>query len=183
MFAPAIISLPGDAISSQKPAMFRLLSLLSLLLFAGSAGPQELDPLLAPHANKYGEEIRALQAARKAHMTQVTTAYLQHLDAAIKAAAQDAATQAILKKERDGVASGLLAPAYPVGLPEETAAARKAFFAGVGKAAHDFATAKKKLDEAYLKVLAGLAKQAKAKTAPPGLAAQVAAEKRRVNAR
>ena len=41
-------------------------------------------------------------------------------------------------------------------------------------------TGKKKIDDAYLKILTGLSRKANAKTAPAGLSAQVAAERRRV---
>jgi hypothetical protein len=78
------------------------------------------------------------------------------------------------------VVKGMLAPGNPVGLPEEVAAARKVFLNGAGKGSLEYHAAKKKLDDAYLKTLAGLAKQARGKNAPQGLAGQVAEEKRRV---
>ena len=167
---------------AETPLMRRLLPiLLCALHFAGGvmAGAQELDPLLAPHARAYDASIADLQAAKKTQLSQAETEYVQKLDAAISAA-KDEATVTVLRKEREGLVKGLLAPANPSGFPPEVVTARKAFFNGAGKAAADFTVAKKKADEAYLKTLAGLSKQAKGKDAPAGLATQVAAEKRRV---
>ena len=154
----------------------------ALLTFAGAQlRAQELDPLLAPHAERYNADLEALRKTRKAETTRYETEYAQKLDAVI-AAAKDEATITKLRKEREGVVKGMLVPANPVGLPEDAMAARKVFLNGAGKASFEFNAAKKKLDEAYLKTLAGLAKQARGKTAPKGLAAQVAEEKRRVTA-
>lgn len=162
--------------------------MLSLRLFASvlflhaanllSAQAPVMSPALALHATQYNTGIETLRAAWKATLAEHEARYAQQLDVAIKAAAEPLA--GTLKRERDGVVAGLLAPANPEGLPVEVATARKAFFAGAGKAAFDFQTEKKKLDEAYLKALGVLAKEAKGKQAAPELAAQVAAEKRRV---
>jgi hypothetical protein len=143
------------------------------------ASGQELDPALAPHAQSYDAAVADLQKMRKTQLTQRETEYVQKLDAAIGAAKEEA-TVTLLRKEREGIVKGLLAPASPTGFPEDVASARKTFFNGAGKASADYHAAKKKLDDAYLKTLAGLSKQAKGKNAPAGLAAQVAAEKRRV---
>ena len=155
-----------------------LLSVFHLLAIAPSLA-QERDPLLAPHAERYDAELDALRKTRKAETTRYETEYVQKLDAAISAG-KDEATIAKLRKEREGVVKGMLVPANPVGLPEETMTARKAFLNGAGKASLQYNAAKKKLDDAYLKTLAGLAKQARGKNAPKGLATQVAEEKRRV---
>jgi hypothetical protein len=143
------------------------------------AQAQALDPILAPQAEKYTLSLDELRRTRKATITRYETEYAQKLDSVI-AAAKDEATITKLRKEREGVVKGMLAPGNPVGLPEEAVAARKLFLNGAGKASLEFHAAKKKLDDAYLKTLAGLAKQARGKNAPQGLAAQVAAEKRRV---
>lgn len=159
---------------------FRLLLVMLFLAASVTLRAQvALDPLLAPHAEQYNSEIERLRALRKTQLAQVETEYVQRLDDAIKTVT-DEKTLALLRKEREGVVTGLLAPANPAGLPEEAEAARKTFLNGAGKAAFDFNTEKKKVDDAYLKVLAGLTKQAKVKGAPAGLAAQVAAEKQRV---
>ena len=142
--------------------------------------PQQIAPNLGPHAAKYTSDVDALRATRKVKLEESQNAYLRSLDAAIQAGTTAPETLEALRKERNGIVSGLLAPADPVGLPDDIAAARKVFFAGVGKAAHDFATEKKRLDDGYLKILAELAKQAKRKGAPPSLGQEVAAEKRRV---
>lgn len=164
--------------------MLRLLLVLLCsihFVIPGFAQEQTLDPLLAPHAERYTTELDQLRATRKAELTRTETEYAKKLDAVI-ATAKDEATIEKLRKEREGVVKGMLAPANPVGLPEEALAARKVFLNGVGKAAFDYHAAKKKIDDAYLKTLAGLAKQARGKTAPKGLASQVAEEKRRVTA-
>ncbi len=159
-----------------------LVLLYALLTFAGAQlSAQELDPLLAPHAERYNAELEALRKTRKVETTRHETEYAQKLDAAI-AAAKDEGTIMKLRKEREGVVKGMLVPANPVGLPEDAMAARKAFLNGAGKASLEFNAARKKLNDAYLKTLAGLAKQARGKNAPKGLAAQVAEEKRRVAA-
>ena len=160
--------------------MFRIASLAVLLLLSNLGVAQDLDPSLAPQATQYTADLEVLKTARKAQLAEATRIYLLHLDTALKTPDLDAATVAALKKERDGVASGLLTPANPAGLPADIVTARKNFFSGVGKAAHDFTTGKKKIDDAYLKVLTGLSRKANAKTAPAGLSAQVAAERRRV---
>jgi hypothetical protein len=142
--------------------------------------PQQIAPNLAPHAAKYTSDVDTLRVARKMKLEESQNAYLRALDAAILPGTAAPDILEALRKERNGVVAGLLAPADPAGLPDEIAAARKVFFNGVGKAAHDFAVEKKKLDDAYLKILAELAKQAKRKGAPPSLGQEVAAEKRRV---
>ena len=157
------------------PILLCALQLISFVVLRA----QELDPLLAPHAETYNTAVAELQKTRKTQVAERETEYVQKLDAAISAA-KDEATITMLRKEREGVVKGLLAPGNPSAFPAEVTTARKAFFNGTGKATVDFGAAKKKLDDAYLKTLAGLAKQAKSKTAPPGLAAQVADEKRRV---
>ena len=159
------------------------MSLAVLLILSSLGVAQDLDPSLAPQAAQYTADLEVLKTARKAQLAGSTRIYLVQLDAALKTPALDAATATTLKKERDGVASGLLVPANPVGLPADILVARKAFFSGVGKASFDFTAGKKKIDDAYLKVLTGLARKAKAKTVPAGLSAQVAAERRRVLAR
>jgi hypothetical protein len=163
--------------------MFRIVPLVILLILSCVSVAQDLDPSLAPQATQYTADLETLKTARKALLAESTRNYLLQLDAALKAPELDAAAATTLKKEREGVATGLLVPAHPTGLPADILAARKAFFSGVGKAAHDFATGKKKIDDSYLKVLTALARKAKAKTAPAGLAAQVAAERRRVMGR
>jgi hypothetical protein len=163
--------------------MFRIAPLAVLLLLSSFGFAQDLDPSLAPHAAQYNSELQVLATARKTKREESTRLYVQQLEAAMKASGVDAATVAILKKERDGVIAGLLVPANPAGLPADIVTARKAFLSGVGKASFDFATGKKKADDVYLKTLTDLAKKARAKTAPAGLSAQVAAERRRVLAR
>jgi hypothetical protein len=160
--------------------MARLLLILAFLLGSTSLSfSQALDPLLEPHASRYSADVKALMAARDAGVKESEAGYVQKLDAA-GATVTDEALKALIKRERQGVLAGLLAPANPTGLPEDLQVARRAFINGVGKATADYNKAKKVVDDAYLKVLAGLAKQARAKTSPAGLAAQVAAEKRRV---
>ena len=162
--------------------MIRSLSVLLCafqLLACVLAQAQALDPILAPHAEKYTVSLDELRKSRKAEITRHETEYAQKLDTVI-VTAKDEAMITKLRKEREGVVKGILAPGNPVGLPEEVVVARKAFLNGAGKASLDFHAAKKKLDDAYLKTLAGLAKQARGKDAPKELAAQVAAEKRRV---
>ncbi len=157
-----------------------LVLLCALFSFAGAKlEAQELDPLLAPHVERYNTDLDVLRRTRKAETTRYETEYAQKLDAVI-AAAKDETTITKLRKEREGVVKGMLVPANPVGLPDEAMAARKAFLNGAGRASLQFNAAKKKLDDAYLKTLAGLAKQARGKNAPKGLAAQVAEQKRRV---
>ena len=159
-----------------------LVLLCAFLNFAGAQlGAQELDPLLAPHVERYNADLAALRKTRKAETTRYETEYAQKLDAVI-AAAKDEAIITKLRKEREGVVKGMLVPANPVGLPDDAMAARKVFLNGAGKASMEFNVARKKLNDAYLKTLAGLAKQARGKNAPKGLAAQVAEEKRRVAA-
>jgi hypothetical protein len=163
--------------------MFRIVSLAVFLLLACLGGAQDLDPSLAPHAAQYTADLQVLSTARKAQMTEATRLYLAQLDAALKVPGLDPATATALKKERDGVATGLLVPANPTGLPPDIATARKTFLSAAGKAAFDFNAAKKKIDDAYLKILTGLTRKAKGKTVPAGLSAQAAAEKRRVQGR
>ena len=157
------------------PILFCALHLISFTVLRA----QELDQLLAPHAETYNAAVAELQKTRKTQVTERETEYVKKLDAAITAAT-DEATIDMLRKEREGLVKGLLAPGNPHAFPAEVTAARKAFFNGTSKATFDYNAAKKKLDDAYLKTLAGLAKQAKSKTAPPGLAGQIADEKRRV---
>lgn len=155
------------------------LALSSLLLIVAIGTAQDVAAGLAPHAERYNAQVSELQRVRKSQLSQAETEYVQKLDAAISSG-KDEATIATLRKEREGVVKGLLAPGNPANLPEEIAASRRAFLGGAGKAAVEYNAAKKKLDDAYLKTLASLAKQAKGKSAPAGLAAEVAAEKRRV---
>jgi hypothetical protein len=116
------------------------------------------------------------RTARKAKLIECRATYLQVLDEALKVAT-DAAIAAIIRKERAGIADGLVAPADAPGLPEELAAARRVFFNGVGKASVDYDAAKKKLDAEYLKSLNKIQSQHKR---DKKLSAQIAAEKRRI---
>jgi hypothetical protein len=174
-------ALAGEISETAMMRRFLPILLCALHLITGgtAARAQELDPLLAPHAEVYNSGLADLQKNRKAQLAACETEYVQKLDAAMSRAKDESAV-AMLRKEREGVVKGLLAPSDPTAFPEEIATARKAFFNGVGKASLEYSAAKKKLDDAYLKTLAGLAKQAKGKNAPPGLASQVAAEKKRV---
>src|SRR4051794_39819676 len=81
----------------------------ALQLFAASllAQAPTLDPLLAPHAERYGAAVDELRKARKAEAARYETEYAQKLDASI-AAVKDEATIAKLRKEREGVVKGLL---------------------------------------------------------------------------
>ena len=163
----------------------RLLIAVALFVLAlpdpGRAEPTgALDPLLTPHAQKYDAEIERLRATKVSDLRQAETQYAAALDAAITAAPPTDAALPMMKKEREGVQKGILAPSNPSGLPESVATARKSFLSAAGRAAHLFHTEKKKVDDAYLKVLADLSKQAKGKNAVPGLAGQIAGEKRRV---
>jgi hypothetical protein len=174
-FAPT----PTIAEITMMPRRLLAALCMSHLLLAGLLGAEALNPLLAPHAERYTAGLDELRGARKSQLAREETEYVQKLDAAIGAAKDEKAIE-VLRREREGVVKGMIAPGNPDGLSPEVTAARKAFFSGVGKASADFAAAKKKLDDAYLKTLADLAKQARGKSAPAGLAAEVAAEKRRV---
>jgi hypothetical protein len=172
---------PTSAIAEKTMMPRCLLAVLCMshLFVAALLGADVLNPLLAPHAERYTAGLEDLRGAKKSQLAREETEYVQKLDAAI-ATAKDEKAIAVLRREREGVVKGMIAPANPDGLSPEVTAARKAFFSGVGKASADFAAAKKKLDDAYLKTLADLAKQARGKSGPPGLAAEVTAEKRRV---
>jgi hypothetical protein len=138
-----------------------------------------LDPALETHAAHYDADLAALKAARVTELAQRRAAYLAELDAALAkvATGADAAMIGMLKKEREGIAGGLVTPANPVGLPPETQAARKLFFNRVEFSAMNFAAEKKKLDDAYLKLLVTLGRQTKSDKTMP---ARIAAERRRV---
>lgn len=155
-----------------------LLCLVTFLLSV-SARAQALDPALAPVAERYSAAIGELKSKRKAQLGQHEAEYARQLDAAINAST-DEAKKAVLKKERQDLSSGFLAPAKPAAFPAEASGARKTFLSGAGKAAFDYHTAKKKLDDVYLKELATISKQAKGKNS--ALTGQIAAEKRRVTA-
>ena len=163
----------------QISSMLRPLpSLLCILLLGATLMAQTLDPLLAPIADRYNGAVGELKAARKAQMAQHEAEYARQLNAAMKLMT-DEGKVAILRKELEGVAVGILAsPGKPTEFPAEAIAARKTFLSAAGKVTFDFAAAKKKLDEAYLKELATVAKQAKGKNSP--LTTQIAAEKRRI---
>ncbi len=157
--------------------MFALAVRLILLLLAiVPLRAQDEQPGIDEIIAARDASIAGFRAARKATSAECRTTYLRVLDAALKTSS-DAATTAALHKERDGIADGLVAPADAIGLPADVAAARRVFFNGVGKASVDFDAAKKKLDADYLKTLSKLQAQSKR---DKKLAAQIAAEKRRV---
>jgi hypothetical protein len=139
----------------------------------------QLDPALEPHAEHYEADLAALRTARVADLANRRAGYLAELDAAIAkiAAGADAALIGVLRKEREGIARGLVTPANPAGLPPEIQTARKRFFNRIEFASMTFAAEKKKLDAAYLKLLTTLGRQTKN---DKPLAARIAAERRRV---
>src|SRR5687768_11593199 len=115
--------------------MRRLLPVLCALsfIFASLGFAQELDPLLAPHAERYNLALEDLKKTVKTQLTARETEYVQKLDAAIARAKDEAAIDA-LRKEREGVVKGLLASAKSAPFPEEVIAARNAFLSGASKA-------------------------------------------------
>lgn len=169
----------GRGISQIAPMLRLILPLLILVATHVSVHAQDVDPALAPAMQRYDAAIAELRATRKTQISQVEAEYTRQLDAVMKSVTDEKKlTQ--LRAEKQGVAAGLLAAPKSETFPEEAAAARKSFLAAAGKAAFDYAAAKKKLDDAYLKEMAGIAKAAKGKNSPIG--AQIAEEKRRVTA-
>jgi hypothetical protein len=149
--------------------------ILAIIVAVASLHAQDDTPDFVELATARDAALADLRAARKTRLADCRTTYLQLLDAALKTAAAPAA--AIIARERDGIARGLVAPAEASGLGDDLASARRVFFNGVGKASVEFDAAKKKLDTDYLKALAKL--QAKSKR-DKALAAHIAAEKRRI---
>jgi hypothetical protein len=138
-----------------------------------------LDPVLEPHAERYDANLVGLKATRVVEIKQRRAAYLAELDAALTKipAGTDVPLTDLLRKERAGVADGLVVPANPTGLPPEIQTARKLFFNKIEFASMTFAAEKKKLDDAYIKLLTVLARQTRSDKA---MVARIAAEKRRV---
>ncbi len=153
-----------------------LRSLILAILLSVSAHAENVHPSIVPLREGYEQEIAALANARGTRISELTASYVKLLDDAA-ASATDAVVAGAVRKEREGIATGFLAPGRIPGLPPEIEAAHRKFFGAVSQASVDFETAKKKVDAAYLKVLTALTAKGRRDAA---LARDAAAEKRRV---
>ena len=94
----------------------------TLLTFALATAlhAQDLAPELAPLVAKHQADLAALDAQKAAATTRAQQPYVSALDGAEKTATTAGALEVVaaISKEREALKSGLMAPAFPEGLPK-----------------------------------------------------------------
>jgi hypothetical protein len=153
--------------------------ILCLVAMSGSVAAQALAPELAPLATKYKADIATLETQRAAAIAQLYKPYAAALVTAEKSAttAGNVAGVSVIATERAALASGLMSPGFPPGLPKELQNPRKAYLEGVARIRTAEAPRRQALDAAYLRALTDLNARA-AKN--PELAKQLEAERQKL---
>lgn len=155
------------------------LAALLYCLAASGGFAQALAPELVPAATKYKADIAAFEVQRTAAVAQAQRAYSAALDAAEKTATATGNLSIVagITKERGTLASGLMAPEFPDGLPKTLQTIRKTYLDEAARLRTSEANRRAAIDAEYLRALASL--QTKAATNPE-LAQQVTAEKQKL---
>jgi hypothetical protein len=136
---------------------------------------RELAPLVAKHK----ADLAALDAQKAAAMARAQQPYVAALDSAEKTATTAGTLEVVaaITKEREALKSGLMAPAWPEGLPKTLQPARKACLDGIARVSVDTGPRQKAIDAEYLRALAALQPKA---AGNPELTKQTATEKEKL---
>jgi hypothetical protein len=155
------------------------LAAVILTFAAGTLHAQDLAPQLAPLVAKHQADQAALDAQKATTLARVQQPYVAALDGAEKTATSAGALEVVaaITKEREALKSGLMAPAFPEGLPKNLQSTRKAFLDGTARASAEQAPRQKAIDADYLRALAALQPKA---VANAELTKQIAAEKEKL---
>ena len=153
----------------------------AVLLPAAATRANELSNALSALRAKYDNELKAVQMAKDGTLTQARDRYLSELMRAERTSGAQGKVEevAAIAKEKENVAKGPLAPAFPNQLPTSLTRARNDYLAAAARIHRDFAPRQQRLDADALRTLTAYETKAKQSNDSASLD-QIAAFKQRV---
>jgi hypothetical protein len=137
--------------------------LFTFFLGFGIARANELSDAISALQARYDSEIKALEAGKDAAIGQARERYLADLSSAERTSGAQGKLQevAAITKEKENVAKGPLAPAFPNQLPAALTRNRNDYLAAGARVQRDFAARQERVNSDVLRTLTSYESKAK----------------------